>query len=504
MKSDVATKPPLLEMTDVSKVYPGVKALDCVSMTVHAGEVLALVGENGAGKSTLIKVLSGAIRADSGEIRIDGQRIDIAAPLDAAHSGISTVYQEFSLFPALSVAENLMFDDFRRARGFISWTKARRQAKQVLARLGVDLDPSRLVGDLTIAEQQMLEIAKAVHRQARILILDEPTAVLGGHDVDRLLDLIRSLREHGVGIIFISHHLDEIFGVADNYLVLKDGQYVGAGPVCDIDKDSLVAMMVGRALVEREQVQHLAHHARDEQMLTVEGLSRAGVFEDVTFSVRAGEVVGLAGLRGAGRTEVARAIFGVDPVTSGRVLVQGRELQLGSPPRAIAAGVGFVTEDRKSEGLCMNMSVAHNMTLVDVATKRRWLTKDAERSVAMKLIDQLRVRVFSPATMVQTLSGGNQQKVVIAKWLHAGVRVLLLDEPTRGIDVGAKSEIYKLIRTLCDEGMAVLLISSELPEILLTCDRVLVMQKGRIRAQLTREEASEEAIARHMVSEVAA
>jgi ABC-type sugar transport system ATPase subunit len=505
VNDDSPSRPPLLQMTGVSKAYPGVKALDSVSVTVHAGEVLALVGENGAGKSTLIKVLSGAVRPDSGEIRINGEQVDISAPLDAAHSGVATVYQEFSLFPSLTVAENLLFNDFRRTAGLINWGRTRRQAVEVLGRLGVDLDPGRLVSDLSIAEQQMLEIAKAVHREARILILDEPTAVLGGHDVERLLDLVRSLRDHGVGVIFISHHLDEIFGLADTYLVLKDGQHVDTGLVSEIDRDTLVAKMVGRTVRDREIMAREGAHSGGEEVLVVENLCRTGVFEDVSLTVRAGEVVGMAGLRGAGRTEVARAIFGVDRPTSGRVSVRGKQLKLGSPQRAIAAGMGFVTEDRKSEGLLMNMSVMQNMTMVDVATgRRRWLRKRSERAAAQAQVKSLHVKVADVSTMVQTLSGGNQQKVVIAKWLQAGIRVLLLDEPTRGVDVGGKNEIYKLVQALREQGLAVLLISSELPEILLTCDRVLVMQKGRIRAELSRDEASEEAIAQHMVSEVAA
>jgi ABC-type sugar transport system ATPase subunit len=499
-----ATAPPLLEMQEVSKSYPGVRALDGVSMTVRAGEVLALVGENGAGKSTLIKILSGAVRPDAGTVRIDGEAIDIAAPLDATGHGIATVYQEFSLFPALSVAENLFFNDIAVSRRPLSWSRMRAAAVAVLRELGVDLDPRRPVRDLTVAEQQMLEIAKALHTRARIVVLDEPTAVLGGHDVDRLLDLISSLRERGVAVIFISHRLDEIFGVADTYLVLKDGRHTAAGRVADTDRDALVTAMVGRAVSERREIAHVGGPDRGAELLRVEGLSGAG-FTDASFTVHAGEVVGVAGLRGAGRTEVARAVFGIDRATGGRVVVRGHELPRGRPDRAIAAGIGFVTEDRKAEGLLMNMSVAQNMTMVDVAIgRRRWLARRAERATAERLMADLSVRAPNTATRVDTLSGGNQQKVVIAKWVGAGVEVLLLDEPTRGVDVGAKGEIYKLIRQLCDQGLGVLLISSELPEILLNSDRVLVMQRGRICAELSRAEATEENIARHMVSEVAA
>jgi ABC-type sugar transport system ATPase subunit len=503
-KDEGATTPPLLEMDGVCKSYPGVRALDGVCMTVLAGEVLALVGENGAGKSTLIKVLSGAVQPDSGTIRIDGELSGISAPLDAADHGIATVYQEFSLFPTLSVAENLFFNDLAVSARPIRWAKLRRDAREVLGRLGVDLDPRRLVRDLSIAEQQMLEIAKAVHTQARIVILDEPTAVLGGSDVDRLMDVIGSLRERGVGVVFISHRLDEVFGIADTYLVLKDGRHTASGRVADTDRDTLVSKMVGRELGEQPD-RNGNPDLSGAPLLRVENLSRAGVFEDISLTVHAGEVVGMAGLRGAGRTEVARAIFGMDDVDSGHVWVAERELALGQPHRAIAAGIGFVTEDRKAEGLLMNMSVAKNMTLVDVATgSRHWLAQRAERSASHRLVRDLAVRVSDVSTLVGNLSGGNQQKVVIAKWLEAGVRVLLLDEPTRGVDVGAKSEIYKLISHLCEQGMGVLLISSELTEILHTADRVLVMQRGRISAEMDRREATEEKIARHMVSEVAA
>lgn len=489
----------LLEMRNVSKHYPGVQALTNVSLRLRAGEICALVGENGAGKSTLIKILSGAVRPDDGVVLLDDQPLDISTPLDAAGAGIATVYQEFSLFPALTVAENLFFNDIASQRSLVSWPKLRAEAKRVLNDLGVDLDPNRRVSELTVAEQQMLEIGKAVHGKARIVILDEPTAVLGGADVDRLLELMASLRERGVGIIFISHRLEEIFGVADTYVVLRDGRMTADGLVSDTTPSELVSKMVGREL---SPVDSGPSAVLGEEVLKVSGLSCAGVFEDVSFTVRAGEVVGFAGLRGSGRTEVMRGLFGVDRIDHGEVLVGNHQLVPGRPSSAIKAGVGFVTEDRKAQGLLLRQSVARNLSLVKVsATGRPWLDLNAEKRETGRYVRELRIKTPSISTIVSTLSGGNQQKVVIAKWLANGVRVLILDEPTRGVDVGAKEEIYRLIRELCAEGMAVILVSSELPEVRRMSDRVLVMRKGRIRAELPREQATEQRIAQHMVSE---
>ena len=488
-------------MSDISKTYPGVTALSGVSLSLRRGEVLALVGENGAGKSTLIKILSGAVTPDTGSIKIDGVPADIAQPLDSAAAGIATVYQEFSLFPALTVAENLFFNAGPKKRGLLDWREHRRRATEALADLGVALDPGRLVSELTIAEQQMLEIAKALQRNARVVVLDEPTAVLGGADVDRLIELMSSLKQRGVGIIFISHRLEEVFQVADSYIVLKDGHATPTAPVAGARPEDLVRQMVGRTI--SKVVPERSSTQRDV-LLSVRSLTRHGVFEDVSFDVRAGEVVGFAGLRGSGRTEVMRAVFGVDKPDTGSVHVAGQPLPPGQPRRSIAAGLGFVTEDRKTQGLLMDLSVAKNTTLVEVATSgRRWLNPRAERTTAAGHIDELRIKVHDPSVHVRTLSGGNQQKVVIAKWLQSGARVMLLDEPTRGIDVGAKEEIYRLIDRLCHAGMAVVLVSSELPEVRQLSDRVLVMQRGRIKAELNRGEATEERVASHMVSEVA-
>jgi ribose transport system ATP-binding protein/rhamnose transport system ATP-binding protein len=362
--------------------------------------------------------------------------------------------------------------------------------------MGVDLAPDRPVAELSIAERQMLEIAKALHRRVRILILDEPTAVLGGHDVEQLLDMVRSLRRHGVATIFISHRLDEIFGLADRYTVLKDGELAGSGELRDTDQDALVSLMVGREL----QSLGTAESSPGAEALRVEGLARDGVLRDIGFSLRRGEVVGVAGLRGAGRTEMARAIFGADPVDAGRILRDGEAVEIRSPADAIVHGIGLVPEDRKGQGLLMNLSTAENIPLVALASRhRRAVQPAAERRLAAGYKRTLDIRVADVGAPVGTLSGGNQQKVVLAKWLEAGVSVLILDEPTRGIDVGSKREIYALIRRLAGDGVAVLLISSELPEVLEMSDRILVMRQGRIAAEVGRAEASEELIMTHAV-----
>jgi ABC-type sugar transport system ATPase subunit len=489
---------PLLEMRGISKRFPGVHALDDVSLNVDAGEVLALVGENGAGKSTLIKILSGALQPDVGDILIDGERVRIGSPADAERHGIVTVYQEFNLFPALSVAENLLFGHYPKNGPAIDWRECRREAARFLAEMHVHLDPDRPVSGLSIAEKQMLEIAKALRRSVRIMILDEPTAVLGGRDVDELMRVVRSLRELGVGVIFISHRLDEIFGLAERYVVLKDGRRVDAGNVADVDHDHIVSKMVGRDFsalaVQTRPV------APGEEVLRVENLSRAGELRDVSLSLHAGEVVGIAGLRGAGRTELARAIFGADPIDSGRVFVKGRKVKIKSPGDAIRNGIGLVPEDRSTQGLLKNLSTAQNIPLAKLrAGVRRLISPRRERRLAERYVRDLNIRVSDVGALVGTLSGGNQQKVVLAKWLEAGPSVLILDEPTRGIDVGSKREIYDIVRRLCDEGMGVVVISSELPEVIQISDRVLVMHQGGIAAEFDRSQASEELIMSHAV-----
>jgi ribose transport system ATP-binding protein/rhamnose transport system ATP-binding protein len=494
--AQAASSAPRLEVIGLSKSFLGASALDDVSLRLEPGEVLALIGENGAGKSTLIRILSGAHRPDSGDVFINGQKVDLDGPRAAEGLGIATVYQELSLFPDLSVAENLVFGAFP-GRGVIDWRAARREAADFLTSLDVHIDVTRRVRDLSIAEKQMLEIAKALHRRAQIVILDEPTAVLGGEDVEHLLILVRGLVKHGVSVIFVSHRLEEVFGLADHYVVLKDGRLTGAGRISDTNHDDLVSKMVGRefASSQREVNQNVG-----DVVLEVENLNQDGVLSDISLSVRAGEVLGIAGLRGAGRTELARAIYGVDPVSSGVVRVRGEVVANGSPLRSIRAGIGLVPEERKSQGIFIAMSTAANIPIVKILKRGSLVLRlAAERKLALLYKEMLRIKVTDIDAAVASLSGGNQQKVVLAKWLDAGVDVLILDEPTRGIDVGAKQEIYQLIRRLCEQGLAIIVISSELPEVLALSHRILVMYHGTAAAELDGETATEEQIMVHAV-----
>jgi ABC-type sugar transport system ATPase subunit len=487
---------PLLETRSLGKRYSGVTVLQGVNFTLRSGEVLALVGENGAGKSTLIKILSGAIEAEpGGEVLIDGEPVTLHTPKDAERAEIVTVYQEFSLFPDLSVTENLFFSQLGGMKWPLSWSKLHAQAEMLLAELGVDLPVRSRVWSLSVADRQMIEIAKALHRRARIMILDEPTAVLGGKDVDRLLALVKQLKSRGVAVIFVSHRLQEIFGLADNYLVLRDGRQIAVGSIADTSPDDLVRKMVGREIAHFEHAG--ATRGVGEELLRVEGLSRHGVLDNISLSLKSGEVVGIAGLRGAGRTELVRAIFGADPIDAGRIFVRGQETRIPSPPVAIAHGLGLVPEDRGTQGLFKNLSVQQNMFMASV--RSGVIDYRRERQKAREHVDALQIRLPELSTLVGRLSGGNQQKVVLAKWLEAGTRILLLDEPTRGVDVGAKAQIYALVRELCSRGMGVILISSELPEVIENSDRILVMCKGAIAGELSRAQATEEAIISYAV-----
>jgi ribose transport system ATP-binding protein len=485
----------VLEMRGISKSYPGVQALSGVSFDVRRGEVHALVGENGAGKSTLMKILAGAETKDAGEILLDGRRAEIDSPQRAMDLGISIIYQEFNLVPYLSAAENIFLGREPRSRvpGFVDFRTMHAEAQRLIDDLGVRLDIRSPVNRLSVAQQQMVEVAKATSRRARVIAMDEPSATLTEHELAHLFDLIRRLKEQGVAIIYISHRLEEIFSIADRVTVLRDGQVVGTRPVGELDRESIIRMMVGREI--RDQIPKVSVQP-GPVMLELKGVTRKGALEDVSFRVRAGEVVGLAGLVGAGRTEVARVIFGADGYDSGEVLLEGKPLRVRGPRDAIDAGIGLVTEDRKAQGLILGMTVRENVTLanLDAVCRLFFIRQGLERAVAAKFVEDLRIRTPSVEQRAQNLSGGNQQKVVLAKWLFTDSKVLIFDEPTRGIDVGSKVEIYQLMNRLAAEGKAILMISSELPEVLGMSDRIVVMHEGRVAGELSREEATQEKI----------
>jgi ABC-type sugar transport system ATPase subunit len=487
---------PILEARHIDKRFPGVHALDDVSLSVAAGEVLALVGENGAGKSTLMKILAGAIQPDAGEIAIDGRPVAITSPRDAQDLGIGIIYQELSLVEALSVAENVFLGDLPQRAGLpgrVDWPRLRRRTTEILERVGVHVRPETPVGRLSVAQKQMVEIARALARNVRVLILDEPTSSLAAQETATLFDIIGRLRARGVGVIYISHRLEEIFAIAQRVTVLRDGRLVGTIPIAEATHERLVRMMVGRDL------SHLfvqAREASNSVRLEARGLRRAGVLHDVSFQVRPGEVVGLAGLVGSGRTELARGVFGADPLDAGEILLDGRAVTIRSPRDAVRLGIGLVPEDRKLQALILGMAVRENLTLpiLDRLGSPVFPSRARERATVRRFIDGLRIRTPSMEQRVGALSGGNQQKVVIARWLATNPKVLILDEPTRGIDVGAKAEVHALIARLAEDGVAILMISSELPEILGMSHRVLVMREGRIVADLPRAEADEERI----------
>ena len=483
-----------LEMVGITKQFPGVTALDKVDFSVRVGEVHGLVGENGAGKSTLMRILAGAQPMDAGEIRINGLPVRITSPQSAQRHGISMIYQEFNLVPRLSVAENIFLGRMPGGRA-VSWRCLYQDAREVLGRVGMDLDVKQPVGGLSIAQQQMVEIAKALSTDARLIVMDEPSATLTDHELETLFDLVKTLRRSGIAIIYISHRLEEIFSICQRVTVMRDGRRIGTHEMCDVDRDELIRMMVGRELAE--EFPSLPRTPGPER-LRVEGLGRRGVFGGITFSLRAGEITGLTGLVGSGRTEVARALFGADPVDEGAMWVDGRPVRLRSPRDAIAAGIGLLTEDRKNQGLVLGMTVGQNITAANLKAlgPGPLVLRGPEREAARRYVDELRIKTPSIEQTVRNLSGGNQQKVVLAKWLFTQSRVLIFDEPTRGIDVGAKAEIYRIINQLAAAGAAVLVISSELPEILGLCDRVMVMHEGAITGELSREEAGQEVIMR--------
>jgi ABC-type sugar transport system ATPase subunit len=485
------TKDPFLKLEGVSKNWPGVRALDDVSMELFPGEIHALIGENGAGKSTLLKILFGVVQADSGALHIDGKRAELGSPAEAMALGISMVHQELSLVPQLTAVQNIVLGRERSIAGFIDWSAVREEALTALERLDFTANPNVPVRRLSVGQQQIVELARALAIDAKVIILDEPTASLSVHESEKLFAILRELRAAGHALVYVSHRLAEVFDLADRATVLRDGKRIGTverGP--DLTEKTLVRMMVGRGL---DDVGNLPHVVPGEPVLEVRGLTREGAFQNISFEIRRGEIVGMAGMVGAGRTEVARCIVGADRRDDGSVFIGGVDAHIRTPADAVKAGIAFLTEDRKHQGLALRMSLAKNVTLAAVPSRfgfidRRQQGESAGRSLA-------RVSATIPlGRLAGQLSGGNQQKVVLAKWLLTQSKIFIFDEPTRGIDVGAKVEIYALIRDLADKGAAILMISSELPELLRMSDRILVMHEGEIAGEMARADATEERV----------
>jgi ribose transport system ATP-binding protein len=482
-------------MHAIHKHFGGVRALRGVDLEVRAGEVLALVGENGAGKSTLMEILCGNLRADGGRIEYQGREVHFAGAREAAFAGVSIVHQELSLVPFLTVAENIFCarEPVYPVIGFVNRRRLYREAAEILKRFDLDVAPNALVTGLPVAVQQMIEIAKALSLDCRVLVLDEPTSALTERETSFLFDIIRRLRERGVAVIYISHKLDEVFRIADRIMVLRDGELVGTRDRPDVTPDDVVRMMVGRELGS-------GYPARDserrEPVLRVEGLTREPRFRDVTFELHAGEILGLAGLVGAGRTEVARAIFGIDRADRGTVHVNGRPVSIRDPGHAIELGIGYVPEDRKEQGLFLGLTVRQNIGAASLGANSAlgFMSPWREQRMADEYVQRLSIRTPSTQVVTSTLSGGNQQKVMLAKWLAIRPRILLVDEPTRGVDVGAKAEVHNILRALARAGVAVLMVSSELPEALGASDRILVMHEGEVTGELSAEEATEERV----------
>ncbi len=486
---------PFLEINHVSKTFPGVKALDDIQMEVRKGEVHALIGENGAGKSTLIKILAGLYQPDEGaRIIIEGREAANLTPLTALRRGITVIYQDFSLFPNLSVAENIALGlSVEEGNRFLNWERMNQTAGEALARLGVRLDLQAPLGGLSVAKQQLVAIARALVHKTKLIIMDEPTASLSKTEVESLFGIIGGIKASGIAIVFVSHKLEELFAIADRFTVLRDGKYIGTYRREELDNEKLIALMVGRTLT----ADHYAANAIGPPLLEVRNLSKKGNFKDISFTLHAGEIVALTGLVGAGRTELAQALCGIERPDSGAVLLAGRPLTLRSPEAGVAQGIAYVPENRQSEGLIVRQTIEDNITITvlrQLVNRFALIRRERKHAVALEWIKTLNIKPPYPEMTVQQLSGGNQQRVVIAKWLAIRPKVLIIDEPTHGIDVGAKTEIHQLLRKLASEGIGILMISSELPEVLAISDKILVMRRGRINGEFGGGQATQEAI----------
>jgi len=487
----------IVELQNISKSFGGVQALDGVDFKCKTGEVHALLGQNGAGKSTLVKILAGVYPPDRGKIIFNGKHIIFSNPHEAQQMGISIIYQEFNLIPNLSVAANVFLGREPHHRlGILKTSELNSQAKTILQRLGVDIDPRIRVSNLSVAQQQMVEIAKALSLNARVVIMDEPSATLGTKELENLFEVISALKKHDVAVIYISHRLEEIFKIADMVTVLRDGKLVGTYPENDVDRSSLVRMMIGSSSFNEQFPPRLKKIRPGEEILRIKNLSSPPLLQDINLTVRSGEIVGLAGLMGSGRTELAQVIFGIRPYRTGSIYYKGEKVNYIQPRSAIEKGMGLLPEDRKEEGLIMELSVLKNCALASMRQRQRmgFIIKKEERKAVNEVIERLSVKTPGLGHEVNRLSGGNQQKVVISKWLLCNPDFIIFDEPTRGIDVQAKVEIWKLMRELADRGAAVLMISSELPEVIGMSDRILVMHRGTIAGELMAEQATEEVI----------
>lgn len=484
----------ILKMSDITKRFPGVLALDHVSLNVKEGEVHALLGENGAGKSTLMKILAGAYIKDEGEIEVFSEKTELGNPKIAEKLGISIIYQELNLIPALTVAENIFMGRYKMKNAVkINWKEVYKEADKLLEELEVDVKSTDYIRDLGIAQQQMVEVAKALSENARIIIMDEPTAPLTAKETDNLFRIVRKLKENDVSVIYISHRLEEVMEICDRATVMRDGCTVKEVNIADMTMDKIIRLMVGRELKEKYP---RIEKEIGREVFRVENLCAGPKVRDISFSVNAGEVLGIGGLVGAGRTETARSIFGLDAKTEGKIFIEGKECLIKSPKDAIEAGIGFVTEDRKGEGLVLMLDVGKNLTLaaLDMFKNGAHLNLSREKEMVEEYVGKLNIKTPSVYQRVEHLSGGNQQKVVLAKWLLSKCKVLILDEPTRGIDVGAKIEVYHLINELAKEGKAIVVITSETPELLGISDRIMIMARGKVSGFLDREAASQESV----------
>lgn len=484
---------PLLSMSGVTKSFSGVRALVKGELDLYAGEVTALIGENGAGKSTMVKILTGVHRADEGVIRLNGEPVQIGSADGAGRLGISAIFQEAVVFDDLSVAENIFVTDRPRKHGMVDWATMRSRARTILAGLDARIDPGLPMRQLSVAQKHLVQIARALSVEARIVIMDEPTAALSHREVEELFVIVRRLKAEGRAVLFISHKFEEIFDVADRYAVFRDGAAVGQGFIRDVTRDALISMMVGRSV---DHIFPKLDVLIGEELFRVEGLSRGEEFADVNFALRRGEILGVYGLVGAGRSEVMQAVFGLTRADAGRVVLEGRDLRIRSPEDAIGAGIAYLPEDRQIQGGILRFSISSNIVLPSLShlSHRGFVRRAAERALAEDYVTQLQIKTSGVGQRLEELSGGNQQKVVIAKWLATNPRVLIMDEPTKGIDVGAKTAVYRLMGEMVARGLGIIMVSSELPEVMGMADRILVMRRGRLRANFSRAEATPESI----------